>query len=184
MILNATRVVTKEELATKNTTTTTKDGGGGGGENGGGELWLSILGEVYNVTAGRRYYGENASYHVFAGRDGSAAFVTGNFTPEGAEVSLYEALSPEELSQLETWREFYAKEDKYPFVGVLEGELYDAEGKPTDEMRRVAEKMEEGKRKMEERTRINREKAAERKKAREEQKRLKEQQQQAAAEEL
>jgi len=58
--IEGVRVVTKEELSTK---TSADDGN---------ELWLSILGEVYNVTAGSKYYREGATYHVFVGRDGSA----------------------------------------------------------------------------------------------------------------
>jgi len=160
------RVVTKEELATKNTTAD------------GNELWLAILGEVYNVTAGARYYKEGASYHVFVGRDGSAAFVTGNFTPAGAEASLYESLKDEELSQLETWREFYANEEKYPFVGYLVGELYDENGQPKAELERVNNAIVEGKKKLAERTRLNKEKAAQRRKEAEEKKKAKLQQEQ------
>lgn len=154
--IEGVRVVTKEELATKTTV-----------EN---ELWLAIVGEVYNVTAGARYYQENASYHVFAGRDGSAAFVTGNFTPEGAEKGLYESLKPEELSSLETWREFYQNEKKYPFIGVLEGELYDKDGKPTEGMRKIEEAVLAGKKRLAEKARLNKEKAEQRRKEKEEKK--------------
>lgn len=76
-------------------------------------------------------------------------------------------MTPEQLSQLETWREFYEKEDKYNFVGVLEGELYDSEGKPTDELKRIDEAIIEGKVKMEEKKKKNRELAAKRRADRE-----------------
>ncbi|EEC43166.1 predicted protein, partial [Phaeodactylum tricornutum CCAP 1055/1] len=46
-----------------------------------GELWefgngiddnpilIAVLGRVYDVSAGERFYGETGPYHVFAGRD-------------------------------------------------------------------------------------------------------------------
>ena len=40
---------------------------------------LSILGKVYDVTAGRWVYGPRGTYHFFAGRDASRAYVTGCF---------------------------------------------------------------------------------------------------------
>jgi len=85
------------------------------------------------------------------------SFVTGDFTPEGAEKGVIANLTPEQISQLETWRDFYAKEEKYPFIGVLEGELYDRNGKPTEEMQRVESAIAEGKKKMEERQRKQKE---------------------------
>jgi hypothetical protein len=38
---------------------------------------------VYDVTKGRAYYGPDAGYAGFAGRDGTRAYVSGNFTKEG-----------------------------------------------------------------------------------------------------
>jgi predicted heme/steroid binding protein len=119
----AVRVVTEEELATKTTKT-------------GDIIWLSIMGEVYDVSAGRQYYEDGHGYSVFAGRDGSVPFVTGKFNPEEAAVSI-ETLTPEQIGTVNEWREFYEKEEKYPFLGVLEGYLYDSEGKPTDILKKI-----------------------------------------------
>ena len=49
------------------------------GDDGGTELWLSILGEVYDVSEGTEYYAPGKSYGAFAGRDASVPFVTGKF---------------------------------------------------------------------------------------------------------
>jgi predicted heme/steroid binding protein len=114
------RVVTKEELAKKV-------------GKAGDELWLSILGEVYDVSKGTSYYVEGAGYSIFAGRDGSVPFITGTFTPEEAEKGL-DALTADQLFNLDTWREFYEKEDRYPFVGLLEGSMFNKDGNPTNEM--------------------------------------------------
>lgn len=51
----------------------------------GSSIWLSVLGEVYDVTEGRDYYGPGESYNKLASRDSSVPFVTGTFTPEEAE---------------------------------------------------------------------------------------------------
>ena len=95
------------------------------------------MGEVYDVTPGRSFYGPGGSYHVFAGRDGSVPYVTGKFTADEAKKSLVEALSPAQLVALDGWRKFYEEKDKYPFVGLLEGSLYDKDGNPTEELKTV-----------------------------------------------
>lgn len=88
-LINATgaRVITKEELASKTGNATD-------------EIWIGILGEVYDVSKGFQYYSARAPYSVFAGRDGSAAFITGNFTAEGAEAGLFEALTPKQVRRI------------------------------------------------------------------------------------
>ncbi len=40
-------------------------------------IYLAIRGRVYDVTAGRSYYGPGRSYHSFVGRDATRAFGTG-----------------------------------------------------------------------------------------------------------
>jgi predicted heme/steroid binding protein len=86
----AVRVVTQDELKAKN----------GKDSN---EMWLSILGEVYDVSEGKQYYGEGSPYNIFLGRDASASFVTGNFTEAGAKESLLELDPPVKLTQLDDW---------------------------------------------------------------------------------
>ncbi|RDA94896.1 hypothetical protein CP533_4326 [Ophiocordyceps camponoti-saundersi (nom. inval.)] len=39
-------------------------------------LYLSVNGTIYDVSKGRHMYGPGASYHAFAGRDSSRAFIT------------------------------------------------------------------------------------------------------------
>lgn len=87
---SAQRVITEDELKSKNG----KDSD---------EMWLSILGQVYDVSSGKDYYGEGSPYHIFIGRDASASFVTGNFTEAGAKQSLLELDPPVKLTQLDDW---------------------------------------------------------------------------------
>lgn len=42
-----------------------------------GKVRLAILGQVFDVTKGRRHYGKDGGYSFFAGKDASRAYVTG-----------------------------------------------------------------------------------------------------------
>ena len=46
-------------------------------------IYLAINGTIYDVTAGVRHYGPGGSYHFFAGKDASRAFVTNCFEEDG-----------------------------------------------------------------------------------------------------
>lgn len=147
-------VISPEQLASMNG----KDGS---------DMWLSILGHVYNVTAGEEYYAEGGPYEIFVGRDGSAAFVTGDFTPEGAAKDFLEELETHQILQMEDWRIFYEEEEKYPFVGYLQGDLFDESGTPTERWQRVQEIIEKGREERAEKDRLRAIKIEERKKQRE-----------------
>lgn len=102
-------------------------------------IYLAVLGEVYDVSEGSAYYGPGQGYSCFAGRDGSRAFVTGNFTREGARADL-DGLTPEEVAGVIHWRDFYRKEEKYVYVGKLIGLYYDENGNPRAEVHESVEK--------------------------------------------
>lgn len=106
-------------------------------------LWLAILGEVFDVTAGTQHYGPGAAYSGFTGRDGSAAFITGNFTPAGL-TSDVSTLSARELLDLSGWRDFYTNHETYTRVGVLAGRFYDVHGRKTDAYRAAMAKKKAG----------------------------------------
>jgi predicted heme/steroid binding protein len=163
---NAVRIVSQEELAGK----VGKDG------DSEPELWLSILGEVYDVSSGAKFYGEGGPYGIFAGRDGSVPFITGTFTPEEALKGL-DVLDSNQLNSLDNWRKSYEDNEKYPFVGLLEGRLYDKDGNPTEELIAARVKMAEGKVVADERKKKRDEVIAQRKKER-----LEKEEAQAAAE--
>ena len=42
-------------------------------------LYLVVVGQVYDVSNGRQYYSKGEGYNIFAGKDCSRAFVTGEF---------------------------------------------------------------------------------------------------------
>jgi len=112
------RVFTPEDLARAD------------GADPGAPLYLAILGEVYDVTAGRKYYGPGEGYHCFVGRDASAAFATGQFAGDGLTSDVAD-LAPDALTAVVGWRDFYARHAAYPRVGVLAERYYDTNGQPT-----------------------------------------------------
>lgn len=105
-------------------------------------IYLSIFGEVYDVTKGAEFYAEGAGYHAFAGRDAAVPFITGIFTEEEAAKST-DVLSDEDIRGMKSWLEFYQKEERYPFVGRLVGKYYDSEGKQTEEMKKILRRWED-----------------------------------------
>ena len=91
-----------------------------------GTLYLGILGRVYDVTSGKRVYGSGGSYHFFAGRDASRAFVTGKFKEDLTDD--VKDLSGQDLSSLIEWRTFYQNHESYSYVGKVVGRFYDDQG--------------------------------------------------------
>lgn len=85
--------------------------------------YLSIVGHVFNVSAGRSYYGKGGSYSFFAGRDATRAFASGDFTEKGLLESA-EGLEPAACLAIEKWRKFFMSHAKYEFLGYLEDSLY------------------------------------------------------------
>ncbi|KAG7341483.1 cytochrome b5-like heme/steroid binding domain containing protein [Nitzschia inconspicua] len=127
----AIRMITKEELA--------KHIGTGEGEE--SAIWLSVLGEVYDVTTGAGYYAQGSSYGAFSGTDCSVCFVSGIFTKEEGDKETSEIPS-EQIPALMDWRNFYAGHETYKFVGyLLDDRFYNEHGKPTRKMLEFRERV-------------------------------------------
>jgi predicted heme/steroid binding protein len=103
------------------------------GNSGEKDILLGFLGMVYNVTENAQHYGPGAEYNVFAGKDATRAFVTGNFTHDltddirDIDESLYQ--------HLESWNEFYSS--TYEEAGRIEGAFFNSKGCYTPELERV-----------------------------------------------
>mmetsp|Transcript_43137 Transcript_43137/g.137762 ORF Transcript_43137/g.137762 Transcript_43137/m.137762 type:complete len:171 (-) Transcript_43137:43-555(-) len=100
------------------------------------EIWLSILGQVFDVTAGKdRFYGPGKGYAFFAGRDGSKAYITGLFDEAlGDLTDDISGLDGQLVDGINGWREFFHQ--RYKFVGNLAGGYFyeeDGAAKPTVE---------------------------------------------------
>ncbi|CAG0900212.1 unnamed protein product [Darwinula stevensoni] len=78
------------------------------------ELYLAILGRVYDVSSARNYYGKGGFYEPFTGRDASRAFLTGDFS-EGGLTDEVSGLTDEDYRALDEQADFY--DSKYKYVG-------------------------------------------------------------------
>ena len=74
---------------------------------------------MFDVSKGRRFYGPDETYHIFAGKDASRAFATSCFAPSH-QTSDLRGLTEEELEELDNWYRFYLRKRKYPVLGRLE----------------------------------------------------------------
>eukprot|EP00957_Ditylum_brightwellii_P151099 11505542-Ditylum_brightwellii.AAC.1 len=62
-------------------------------------LYLTIMGHIYNVTAGSKFYVPGEQYHSFVGRDATQTFITGCLKEE-CMVSNLDGLSEKELKEI------------------------------------------------------------------------------------
>lgn len=69
-----------------------------------------------------KYYGPNGSYGFFAGKDGSRAFHTGEFST--GVVDDISGLNADAMKSLWSWVQFYREHSEYRFVGVLVDSLF------------------------------------------------------------
>lgn len=90
-------------------------------------MYLAILGQVFDVSKGKNFYGGGGGYSFFVGRDASRAFVTGDFQRDLTDN--VHGLSNEQYASLIEWTNFYHKE--YTFKGRLIGRFYDRHGNRT-----------------------------------------------------
>jgi membrane-associated progesterone receptor component len=86
-------------------------------------VYLAVRGRVFDVTAGRHFYGPGGPYANFAGRDASRGLACGSFDENMLTKDLdgpLDALGDLDKEQVETlrgWEERF--EEKYLVVGKL-----------------------------------------------------------------
>ncbi|KAJ1506994.1 hypothetical protein HMI56_000340 [Coelomomyces lativittatus] len=119
MVFHKERLFTPEELAQYDGTDLSKP------------IYLAVLGRVYDVTAGREYYGPEGGYHFFSGKDGGRAFATGCFqthlTPD------VRGLTDQELQSILEWQQFYESSPKYFYIGKIHPPIQIDESTPIPE---------------------------------------------------
>uniref|UniRef100_A0A1A9VXK8 Cytochrome b5 heme-binding domain-containing protein n=1 Tax=Glossina austeni TaxID=7395 RepID=A0A1A9VXK8_GLOAU len=97
---------------------------------GGHPIYLALLGRVYDVTRDEKHYGPGSSYHFFAGRDASVAFITADFKNDAEdEADNVLALKSPGISSLINWEKFY--KSKYIYKGKVIGRFYNESGHRT-----------------------------------------------------
>ncbi|KAI0051308.1 cytochrome b5 [Auriscalpium vulgare] len=89
---------------------------------GAGRILLAIAGTVFDVTAGRNFYGPGGMYGNFAGRDASRGMAKQSFdlemlTPVEEPLDKLEDLAPDEIENMNGWIEHFS--GKYIVCGRL-----------------------------------------------------------------
>ncbi|KAE9402910.1 cytochrome b5 [Gymnopus androsaceus JB14] len=87
-----------------------------------GRILLAINGIVFDVTAGRNFYGPNGMYGNFAGRDASRGMAKQSFdiemlTPVDQPLDKLTDLQPDEIENMKGWIEHFS--NKYIVCGKL-----------------------------------------------------------------
>ncbi|KAK9473510.1 cytochrome b5-like heme/steroid binding domain-containing protein [Dipodascopsis tothii] len=90
-----------------------------------GRVLIGIRGNVYDVTAGRSFYGPGGPYSNFAGRDASRGLANGSFdldmlTPIDQPLDTLKDLGQTEISTLNDWEDVFR--NKYMLCGELVNE--------------------------------------------------------------
>eukprot|EP00966_Prymnesium_polylepis_P034269 796179-Prymnesium_polylepis.1 len=81
-----------------------------------GPILMAVGGNVYDVTAGREFYGVDGCYSALAGKDATRLLAKGILEPESADAAA-DPLTRSELDSLRDWEEHY--EFKYERIGTL-----------------------------------------------------------------
>ncbi|TFK21705.1 cytochrome b5 [Coprinopsis marcescibilis] len=87
-----------------------------------GRILLAINGTVFDVTAGKNFYGPNGMYGNFAGRDASRgmakqSFDTEMLTPIDQPLDKLDDLKADEIENMKGWIEHFS--NKYIICGKL-----------------------------------------------------------------
>ncbi|KAJ9167635.1 hypothetical protein P3X46_019252 [Hevea brasiliensis] len=77
-------------------------------------IYIAIKGRVFDVTAGKSFYGPGGSYAMFSGKDASRALAKMSKEDEDVSPSL-DGLTEKEMGVLNDWEKKF--EAKYPIVG-------------------------------------------------------------------
>jgi len=79
-------------------------------------IYLSIGGIIYDVTAGKSYYGPGGAYSIFAGKVCDRALALSKLEDKELNDSV-DGLTKEHMGTLQHWKGFFAK--KYPKIALL-----------------------------------------------------------------
>ncbi|KAH7840937.1 hypothetical protein Vadar_023558 [Vaccinium darrowii] len=84
------------------------------GTNSSKPIYMAVKGRIFDVTAGKSFYGPGGDYAMFAGKDASRALAKMSKDQDDVIGSLH-GLSDKEMGVLNDWEKKF--EAKYPVVG-------------------------------------------------------------------
>ena len=80
------------------------------------EIYVSILGKVYDVTKSKEMYGKGGSYHVFAGHDATLCLAFTSLESEHLDKPL-QNVDDDAMGRVNAFKDRF--ESKYPTVGYV-----------------------------------------------------------------
>lgn len=107
-------IVSLEELASATGPKTTREE-----DDDDPRLWIAVMGYVFDVSAGAKFYGVGGPYHGLTGRDATFALALGDLTLVDDKVVGRELTREADLAEARRWLEYFAGHDKYVRVGRL-----------------------------------------------------------------
>ncbi|XP_040286334.1 neudesin [Bufo bufo] len=110
------RLFTDEDLAIYN------------GEQADQPIYMAVKGAVFDVSAGKEFYGKGAPYNALAGKDSTRAVAKMSLEPEDL-ISDTTGLTEEQLKSLDDIFENVYKK-KYPIVGYTAQRILNEDGSP------------------------------------------------------
>lgn len=90
------------------------------------DLWIAILGHVFDVREGAKFYGKGGAYEMLAGRDATKALASGDLTVardfnDEDEIDHVDedSFDKDEMAEAKRWLEYFASHQKYKHIGRL-----------------------------------------------------------------
>eukprot|EP01080_Neovahlkampfia_damariscottae_P000977 gene977-9884_t len=88
------------------------------GSNSDKKIYIGVKGVVFDVSLKPEFYGNGASYHVFAGKEATRGLAKSSVDPESLKpYGKYDDLNEKDTKTLTDWDALYRK--KYPIVGKV-----------------------------------------------------------------
>jgi len=92
------------------------------------DLWIAVLGHVFDVKKGSKFYAKGGPYEMLAGRDATKALASGDLTvardfenDDSMDRGDMEeqSLENDEMAEAKRWLEYFAAHQKYKHIGRL-----------------------------------------------------------------
>eukprot|EP00039_Didymoeca_costata_P015069 m.251396 g.251396 ORF g.251396 m.251396 type:complete len:396 (-) comp16148_c0_seq19:2276-3463(-) len=81
------------------------------------KIYIAVRRTVYDVSSGASFYGPDAGYSVFAGKDATRCLATMSLEEKDTNDLDYEPKNQEDKETLDGWEKKY--KEKYPIVGTV-----------------------------------------------------------------